>query len=81
MSQLKKVLAVGISALALSPVLAVTPAHADTSVPGGVYVCYTNNKVTNTNPYTGTTTTYYPYPDGVQTTRCSSQQGGVGLPL
>lgn len=55
-----------------------TPAQAD-----GVYVCWSWTEINN--PSNGYTITYYPFPDGVQDERCSSQGGGGGagadLPL
>jgi hypothetical protein len=47
----------------------------------GVYVCYSYTPVNYPN---GNPATYYPFPDGVQGDRCSSQDGGgagIDLPI
>jgi hypothetical protein len=56
-------------------------AGAAPAMASGVYACYSYTPVNYPN---GNPATYYPFPDGVQTSRCSSQDGGgagIELPL
>lgn len=64
---------IGATFVAGSVLAGASPASAS-----GVYVCYSYTPVNYPN---GNPATYYPFPDGVQGDRCSSQNGGGGAGL